>query len=140
MKVRDAMHSGVEWAQPDTPVREIALMMRQADIGSIPVGENDKLIGMVTDRDIVCKGLANGGFDPKRSTARDVMSTGIHTCRVDDDLDTAVRHMRDLRIRRLPVIDDDKRMVGMLSLGDISQAASTNTIANCCQDVADHHA
>lgn len=139
MKVRDAMHNGVEWAQPDTPVRELALLMRENDIGSIPVGDNDKLVGMVTDRDIVCNGLANGGFDPHRTTARDVMTTGIHTCRDDDELEAAVQHMKDLSVRRLPVIDSNKRMVGMLSLGDVSQAAPERVIASCCQGVTDHH-
>jgi len=139
MKVKDAMHKGVEWAQPDTPVRELAKMMHQNDIGSIPVGENDKLVGMVTDRDIVCKGLANGSFDPQRATARDVMTSGIHTCRAEDDLEAAVQHMKNLSIRRLPVIDGDKRMVGMLSLGDVSQAAPERVVASCCQGVADHH-
>src|SRR5512143_918339 len=104
MKVRDAMHKGVEWGSPDTPVGEIAKLMRDSDVGSIPIGENDKLIGMVTDRDIVCKGLAQNGFDARRTTARDVMSEGIHCCREDDDLAKAVKHMETLKIRRLPVI------------------------------------
>ena len=66
MKVQGAMHKGVEWVGPDTPVTELAKLMRQHDVGSIPIGENDKLIGMVTDRDIVCKGLAQNGFDPAK--------------------------------------------------------------------------
>ena len=94
--------------------------MRQHDIGAIPIGENDKLIGMVTDRDIVCKGLAKDGFDTRRATARDVMTPGIHCCREDDDLAKAVRHMETLKVRRLPVINKSKRMVGILSLGDLS--------------------
>ena len=60
MKVKDAMHKGVEWVSPDTPVTELAKLMREHDIGAIPIGENDQLIGMVTDRDIVCKGLGAG--------------------------------------------------------------------------------
>ena len=74
MKVKDAMHRGVEWLGPDTPVTEIAKLMCDNDIGAIPIGENDRLIGMVTDRDIVCKGLAREGFDARRATARDVMT------------------------------------------------------------------
>src|SRR5205814_4335807 len=73
MKVKDVMHSGATWVDPGTPVSELAKMMRDQDIGSIPIGENDKLVGMVTDRDLVCRGLANGG-DCETLTARDVMS------------------------------------------------------------------
>ena len=123
MKVKDAMHKGVDWVSPDTPVTELAKLMCEHDIGAIPIGEEDRLIGMVTDRDIVCKGLAQDGFDVVSATARDVMTAGIHCCREDDDLAKAVRHMDALRIRRLPVINKSKRMVGILSLGDVSHSA-----------------
>jgi CBS domain-containing protein len=139
MKVKEAMHKGVEWVGPDTPVTELAKLMRQDDIGSIPIGENDRLIGMVTDRDIVCKGLAVDGFDPRRATARDVMTPGIHCCREDDDLAKAVRHMEALKVRRLPVINKSKRMVGMLSLGDLGQSASGDLLTECVKSVAAHH-
>ncbi len=139
MKVKDAMHRGVEWVGPDTPVAEIAKLMRKHDIGSIPIGENDHLIGMVTDRDIVCKGIAQDGFDAERTTAREVMTAGIHCCREDDDLAKAVQHMEQLKIRRLPVINKNKRMTGMLSLGDIGQAAPRELTAECVKSVAAHH-
>ena len=80
MKVKDAMHKGVDWVSPDTPITEIAKLMRAHDIGCIPIGEDDELVGMVTDRDIVCKGLAGNGFDASRAKARDVMTEGIHCC------------------------------------------------------------
>jgi CBS domain-containing protein len=139
MKVRIAMHKGVEWVGQDTSVAELAKLMRKHDIGAIPIGENDQLIGMVTDRDIVCKGLANDSFDAHRATARDVMTQGIHCCREDDDLAKAVRHMERLKIRRLPVIDKSKRMVGILSLGDVSHAASGDLISECVKSVSAHH-
>jgi CBS domain-containing protein len=139
MKVQMAMHKGVEWVGPDTPVAEIARLMRKHDIGAIPIGENDHLIGMVTDRDIVCKGLAKNGFDASRATARDVMTPGIHCCREDDDLSKAVQHMEQLQIRRLPVINANKRMVGMLSLGDLSKAAPSDVLSECVRSVAAHH-
>ena len=113
--------------------------MRMHDIGSIPIGENDRLIGMVTDRDIVCKGLAEDDFDARRGTARDVMTPGIHCCREDDDLAKAVRHMEALKVRRLPVINKSKRMVGILSLGDISQLAPTILPTECVKSVSAHH-
>jgi CBS domain-containing protein len=139
MKVKEVMHKGVDWVGPDTPITELAKLMRQHDVGAIPIGENDKLIGMVTDRDIVCKGLARDGFDPRRSTARDVMTEGIHCCREDDDLAKAVRHMETLKIRRLPVINKNKRMVGILSLGDISSTASTDLLSEWARSVSSHH-
>ena len=139
MKVKEAMHKGVDWVSPDTPVTELAKLMCEQDIGAIPIGENDRLIGMVTDRDIVCKGLAQDGFDMRGATALDVMTQGIHCCREDDDLAKAVRHMEMLRVRRLPVINKSKRMVGILSLGDVSQSAPGNLLSECVKSVAGHH-
>jgi CBS domain-containing protein len=139
MKVQTAMHKGVECVGPDTPITELAKLMRQHDVGSIPIGENDQLIGMVTDRDIVCKGLAQNGFDASRATARDVMTAGIHCCRDDDDLAKAVRHMEALKVRRLPVINKSKRMVGILSLGDVSHSAPSDLLSECVKSVSAHH-
>ncbi|MGH6864824.1 MAG: CBS domain-containing protein [Methyloceanibacter sp.] len=139
MKVKEAMHKGVQWVDANTPISEIAKLMRQHDIGSIPIGENDQLVGMVTDRDIVCNGLTQDGFDLSRATARDVMTPGIHCCREDDDLAGAVRHMESLKIRRLPVINKNKRMVGILSLGDISSSAPNNLVSECVKSVSAHH-
>jgi CBS domain-containing protein len=139
MKVKDAMHKGVEWVGPDTPVTELAKLMRTHDIGAIPIGENDRLIGMVTDRDIVCKGLAEDGFDAPRATARDVMTPDIHCCREDDDLAKAVQHMEALKVRRLPVINKGKRLIGILSLGDVSHSAPRDLLSECVKSVAAHH-
>ena len=139
MKVKEAMHKGVDWVDPDTPVIDLAKLMRQHDIGAIPIGQNDRLIGMVTDRDIVCKGLAEDSFDARRATARDVMTPGIHCCREDDDLAKAVRHMEELKVRRLPVINKSKRMVGILSLGDVSHSAPSDLLSECVKSVSAHH-
>jgi CBS domain-containing protein len=138
MKVKDVMHKGVEWAAPSTPVPDLARLMQKHDIGSIPVGENDRLIGMVTDRDIVCRGLANGK-DVSKLTARDVMTSNIVWCHADEDLDDATRIMEDKKIRRLPVIDKNKRMVGMLSLGDISHSAKSKLSGEVLHAVSAHH-
>ena len=139
MKVKDAMHKGVEWVGPETPISELAKLMRKNDIGAIPIGENDKLIGMVTDRDIFCNGIAADGFDARKSTARNVMTPGIHCCREDDHLSKAVEHMEKLRLRRLPVINKSKRMVGILSLGDVSHAAQRDLLSECVKSVSAHH-
>ena len=115
MKVKDAMHKGALWVGPDTPIKEIARLMQKNEIGAVPIGEGDRLIGMVTDRDIVCNGLAKDSFDISRATARDVMTSGIHCCNEDDDITKATRHMEELNVRRLPVINKDKRIVGILT-------------------------
>ena len=139
MKVKDVMHKGVDWVSPDTPVVELAKLMREHDIGAIPIGENDELVGMVTDRDIVCKGLARDDLDVRRTTAREVMTAGIHCCRDDDDLAKAVQHMEELKLRRLPVINKSKRMVGILSLGDISHSAPGAVLTEWAKSVSAHH-
>jgi CBS domain-containing protein len=139
MKVKDVMHRGAEWVAPQTPVSDVARKMRDLDIGAIPIGENDRLIGMVTDRDIACRGVANGA-DCGKLTARDVMSKGILYCRDAGELDDALRIMEQKQVRRLPVINDQKRMVGMLSLGDIADAASHELSGEVMAAVSAHHA
>lgn len=139
MKVKDVMHKGVDWVSPDTPLIEIAKLMRAHDVGCVPIGEDDKLVGMVTDRDIVCKGLADGDFNAKSAVARDVMTEGIHCCREDDDLAKAVHHMEQLKVRRLPVINKNKRMVGIISMGDVGTYASNELLAECVKGVSAHH-
>lgn len=139
MKVKDAMHKGVDWVSPDTPVTELAKLMRDHDVGAIPIGENDRLVGMVTDRDIVCKGMAQDNFDARGATARDVMTAVIHCCSEDEDLGKAVRHMKELKVRRLPVINKNKRMIGMLSLGDVGHSAPVELLSECIKSVSAHH-
>ena len=139
MIVKEAMHRGVDWVSPDTPVTELAKLMRDHDVGAIPIGENDRLVGMVTDRDIVCKGLAQDNFNASGTTARDVMTAEIHCCRDDDDLAKAVRHMDELKVRRLPVINKSKRMVGMLALGDFSNLAPSELLSEYVKSVSAHH-
>ena len=137
MKVKNCMHKGAQWLPPDTPVKAMASAMLEQDIGAIPIGENDRLIGMVTDRDIALS-LANGK-DVSALTARDVMTKGIVWCRDSDDLTHAANLMQSKQVRRLPVIDKNKRMVGILSLGDLSHAGTERTIAAATKAVSDHH-
>ena len=139
MKVKDAMHKEATWVEATTKLQAIAKKMRDLDVGAIPVGENDKLIGMVTDRDIAIRGFANGK-DAANMTARDVMSKGIVYCRDTEELEDAVRIMEQKKIRRLPVLDEKKRMVGMLSLGDIAHAAPRQVAATTLAAVSSHHA
>jgi CBS domain-containing protein len=139
MKVSEIMHKGVEWVSPDTPVTTLARKMQQHDVGALPVGENDRLVGMVTDRDIAVRGLADGK-DISRLTARDIMTRGVIWCRASDTAAHAAQLMEAKQVRRLPVIDDNKRMVGMLALGDISHATSHRIAAEIVKAVSAHHA
>jgi CBS domain-containing protein len=137
MKVKDAMHAGTEWLPPSTPLVEIAKRMRDKDIGCVPIGDNDRLVGMVTDRDITLRAVAAGG-DYTKMTARDVMTKSIIFCRETEELADAVRIMEQKQVRRLPVINDQKRLVGMLSIGDISHK-SREMSAEVMAAVSAHH-
>jgi CBS domain-containing protein len=138
MKVKQAMHKGVQWVGPSTSVTQLAELMRKHDIGAIPIGENDRLIGMVTDRDIVCRCIAKG-LDPQRAAAREVMTKGIVFCLDRQEVDDAARLMETKKVRRLPVINDKKRMIGMLSLGDVYHAVSRPVSKEAMQGVSAHH-
>lgn len=138
MKVKDAMHKGVEWVEPTTPVPKIAALMKKLDVGAIPVGENDRLVGMVTDRDITCRGVADSK-DCAKLTARDVMTKGIVFCKESEDLAEAAHLMEEKKVRRLAVLNDKKRMVGILSLGDISHAGPRALTGEIMSAVSAHH-
>ena len=138
MKVKQAMHPGVDWCAPDTLLSDIARIMRDSDVGAVPIGEKDKLIGMVTDRDIVCRGFTDGR-DPTSLTARDVMTRGIVYCTEDQSIEDAIHLMENKQIRRMPVINDKKRMTGMLSLGDLSHAAGHELTGELAEAVSAHH-
>ncbi|WP_193161682.1 CBS domain-containing protein [Microbulbifer hainanensis] len=138
MRVKDAMHQGCTWCSPDTPLSDVAKMLRDEDIGAIPVGENDRLIGMVTDRDIACRGVSEGG-DMSSMTARDVMTEGIEWCWEEDDMSSVLEMMEEQQLRRLPVMNSEKRMVGILSLGDISHSCSIQESAEFASCVSAHH-
>jgi len=139
MKVKDVMHKGATWVDSSTPISKIAKKMRAEDIGAVPVGENDRLVGMVTDRDICCRGLGNR-HDPKALTARDVMSKPILYCKADDEIASALSKMKKSKVRRLPVIDAKKRLVGVLSLGDVSAKTSREIAGAALKALAAHHA
>lgn len=123
MQIRDVMTTTVVVLPPEAPIGEIARKMRDEDIGSVPIAENDRLIGMVTDRDLVVRGLTDG-LDLDSLRARALMSPHILYCRDDQTIEEVLENMADQQIRRLPVVDRDKRLVGMVSLGDLSRAKS----------------
>jgi CBS domain-containing protein len=116
MKVAKIMSSDVHIASPNDSVEEIARIMASEDIGFLPVGENDRLIGTITDRDIVIRGVASGKDGDAR--VRDVMTREVKYCFSDEEIDHVIENMGDLQVRRLPVINRDKRLVGVVSLAD----------------------
>jgi CBS domain-containing protein len=110
-------------------------MMAQIDAGILPVGENDRLVGMITDRDIAVRAVACGkGPD---TPVRDVMTAEVKYCFMDDDIDDIARNMADLKIRRLPVLNAQKRIVGILSLGDIALASGADPAGHALCDISE---
>jgi CBS domain-containing protein len=118
MQVSEAMSNDVKIAGPDQPIRDAARLMIEIDCGCLPVGQNDRLVGMITDRDIAVRAVAAG--KSAKTAVREIMSSEVKYCFEDDDLNEVVQNMADIKVRRLPVLNHDKRLVGMLSLGDIA--------------------
>lgn len=134
MKIRDVMTRSVETVTPDQTAQEAASFMARAEAGSIPVCENDKLVGMVTDRDIAVRGVAEGqGPDCK---VRDLMTDHIICAREDEDIDSVAQRMSREQVRRLPVLDDNNRMVGIVSLGDLSRETDGETANQALEGVS----
>jgi CBS domain-containing protein len=135
MKVIDAMTRNVLIATPEQSISEVAKTMATIDVGALPVGENDRLVGMITDRDIAVRAVA-GGRSPD-TKVRDVMSKQILYCYEDQDLEDVAQNMSEVKVRRLPVMNRDKRLVGILSLGDLALNAAPETtgetVASVCE-------
>jgi CBS domain-containing protein len=120
MQVKFAMSEGVECAQPGHSITHAAQRMRDLNVGSLPVcGDDDQLVGIITDRDITIRAVADC-CDPEGTFVREVMSPGVTYCFEDDDVQQAAHLMEEQQIRRLIVLNDDKRLVGILSLGDLA--------------------
>jgi CBS domain-containing protein len=118
MKIRDAMSDDVRIVNPSQTIRDAAALMARIDAGSLPVGENDRLVGMITDRDIAVRAVAQG--KGPNTPVREVMSEDVKYCFEEDDVDLVAQNMADLKVRRLPVLNKDKRLIGIVSLGDLA--------------------
>ncbi len=118
MMVRDIMTKDAKFIHPDTTVKDAATEMEKLNIGALPVGEDDRLVGMITDRDIAVRTVAKG-LNPNDTKVRDAMSEGVHYCYDDQELMDAADQMKAEKVRRLVVVNRDKRLVGMCSIGDI---------------------
>ena len=119
MKVSEVMTREVQTVRPDTTAQEAASFMLREDAGSMPVSEGDRLVGMITDRDIAVRGVAKG-FGPD-TPVRDLMTDEIICIRADDDVEEAATKMGEAQVRRLPVIDENERLCGIVSLGDLAR-------------------
>jgi CBS domain-containing protein len=126
MFTSQVMRPRTEWITPDVTVQEAARKMCESEVGCLPVGEDNRLVGIITDRDITCRAVAEG-WDPKTTPVREIMSKGVVYCFDDNDVEEAAWHLEKKRLHRIVVLDKDKRLVGMLSLSDIA--------TNCAHDL-----
>jgi CBS domain-containing protein len=134
MKVANVMAHDVRMIGPDGTLREAAALMKTIDAGVLPVSENDRIVGMITDRDIAVRGIAEGkGPDAK---VREVMTREVMYCFEDEDVAHVTENMADIRVRRLPVMNRDKRLVGIVSLGDLALHGSLPKTAKALHGVS----
>jgi len=128
MKTQEIMTRKVHVAEPTLPIAKAAQKMRELNIGFLPICENDKLIGTVTDRDITIQSVAQGR-DPRLASVREIMSQQVFYCFEDDDIEHAAEHMKEREVRRLVILSREKRLVGVISLGDIARASGEQQLA-----------
>jgi len=134
MKVSDVMTRDVQTVRPNQTAREAANFMLRADAGAIPVTEGDRLLGMITDRDIAVRGVAEGhGPD---TPVRDLMTNDMVCARVDDDVEDAATRMSEAQVRRLPVIDEQERLCGIVSLADLSRESDRDCASEALEGVS----
>jgi CBS domain-containing protein len=134
MKVCEVMTGSVCLTNPNRSIREAAQLMAEQDIGALPVGEDDRLVGMVTDRDIAVRAVANGlGPDTKIA---DVMSQEVLYCFEDDDLEDAAHNMGDIKVRRLPVLNRDKRLVGIIAISDLARRETDKKLGEAVANIS----
>jgi len=136
MQVREVMTRNVQCVRPDTNLREAARLMHDLDVGSLPVCDNDQLAGMLTDRDIAVRAVATGN-DPDSTCAGDVMTGEAIYCFEDEEIAKAARVMAREQIRRLVVLNRDKRLVGIISLGDLADTGDEMLAGNTLEFVSE---
>jgi len=134
MKVSEVMTRDVQTIQPDQTAQEAASFMLSADAGSIPVTDGERLVGMITDRDIAVRGVAKGNGPD--TPVRDLMSNDVICARIDEDCDKVANRMSEAQVRRLPVIDQSERLCGIVSLGDLAREGATNTAEQALEGVS----
>ena len=121
MQIQSCMTKKVDLANPQMTLAQVAQKMRDGDYGFMPVGENDRLVGIVTDRDLAIRGTAKGS-DPNKTKLQEVMSKSVHYCFEKQNLEEVLKTMSQNKVRRMPVLNDQKRLVGVVSLTDLTHA------------------
>src|SRR4051812_35673644 len=135
MHVSDIMSPKVKIASPTDTLEKAAKMMAKLDIGVLPVGDNDRLVGMITDRDIAVRGVASGK-SPKEMKVGDVMTHDIKFVYEDESVEDVARNMSKLQVRRLPVLSREKRLVGIVSLGDLAIKQDSARAEHALKDIS----
>ncbi len=135
MRVSEAMTRDVRVANPDQTIREAAQMMAELDAGALPVGEQDRLVGMITDRDIAVRAVAHGKAPDTR--IREVMTDDVKYCFDDDDVEDVARNMADIQVRRLPVVNRDKRLVGIVAIADIAAGEEPEVVGEAVTGISE---
>ena len=134
MKVSEVMTKDIETVRPDQQARDAARFMLHADAGSIPVTDGERLIGIITDRDIAVRGVALG-YGPEALVSA-LMTSGVVSAHADEPIEEAARKMGEAQVRRLPVIDDQERLVGIVSLGDLARETDEDTAGQALEGVS----
>ena len=135
MKVKQAMTSEVRVASPDETIRDAARLMAELDAGALPVAENDRLVGMITDRDIAVRAVAEGL--PADTPISEIMSREVLYCFEDQQLDDVARNMGQVQVRRLPVVNREKRLVGIVSFADLARSEQPTTVGRAVSHVSE---
>ncbi len=134
MKVSEVMTRDVQLIEPTQSIRDAARLMAELDAGIMPVREGDRLVGMITDRDITVRAVAQGrGPD---TPVRDIMTDDVKYCYEDDDTEDVARNMADIQVRRLPVLTRDKRLVGIISLGDMAMSDGSGRVGEAVAGIS----
>ncbi len=135
MKVSEAMTHEVRVVNPEQSIREAAQMMAELDAGALPVGEQDRLVGMITDRDIAVRAVAQGKSPATR--IREVMTDDVKYCFDDQELEDVARNMADIQLRRLPVVNREKRLVGIVAIADIAAAEEPEVVGDAVSGISE---
>lgn len=134
MKIKEVMTPYTETINPSTTIKDAAAIMAEENIGFLLVGANDRLKGTLTDRDIVLRAVA-AGRDPENTTVGEVLTDEVLYCRADQDVHQVAENMREQKVRRMPVVDKNKRLVGVVSIGDMAQALDTEEVGRILEAV-----
>jgi CBS domain-containing protein len=135
MRISEAMTRDVHLARPDQTIQDAAKLMAEIDSGALPVTDGDRLIGMVTDRDLAIRAVAQG--KGPQTSVREVMSPDVKYCFDDEDTEEVAHNMADIQMRRLPVVNRDKRLVGIISLGDLATSEGARPAGEALKGISE---